>query len=108
MRYETNVRTDIHTRIVPSIPWRLSAVYPLEHYRLYVKFIDGLEGSVDLLKLVTSDHAGVFMILRDPQFFKSVYLNYGAVTWPGDLDLAPDAIYDAIQAHGEWVVSELC
>jgi hypothetical protein len=26
----------------------------------------------------------------------------GVVTWPGDLDLVPDAMYDEIRAHGRW------
>jgi hypothetical protein len=36
--------------------------------------------------------------LRDPEFFKRVFLDHGAVAWPGDIDLAPDAMYEAIQA----------
>jgi hypothetical protein len=28
----------------------------------------------------------------------------GAVTWPGDLDLAPDAMYRAINEQGNWIV----
>jgi hypothetical protein len=27
-----------------------------------------------------------------------------AVVWPGELDLAPDAMYDAIKVHHHWVV----
>ena len=34
----------------------------------------------------------------------SVYVSLGAVTWPGELDLAPDAMYDEIKARGEWVL----
>jgi hypothetical protein len=26
----------------------------------------------------------------------------GAVQWPNGADLAPDAMYDAIRAHGTW------
>ncbi len=104
MRNETNTYEDSASRIIPSAPWRLCEVRPLESYRLYVKFIDGLEGFVDLSKLIMSETAGVFMVLRDPQLFKSVYLNFGSVTWPGDLDLAPDAMYDEIKNKGEWVV----
>ncbi|SPE30180.1 hypothetical protein SBA5_760010 [Candidatus Sulfotelmatomonas gaucii] len=29
-------------------------------------------------------------------------LEYGAVTWPGELDLAPDAMHAAILEQGEW------
>jgi hypothetical protein len=29
-------------------------------------------------------------------------IEHGAVTWAGDLDLAPDAMYDEIKAAGHW------
>jgi hypothetical protein len=29
---------------------------------------------------------------------------YGAVTWPGEIDLAPDAMYAAIAAEGKWAL----
>ena len=76
----------------------------MDSYRLYVKFMDESEGFVDLSELITSEEAGVFIVLRDSQLFKSVYLDHGAVTWPGNLDLAPDAMYDVIKDKGEWVV----
>jgi hypothetical protein len=28
----------------------------------------------------------------------------GAVQWANGADLAPDAMYDAIKAHGKWIV----
>jgi hypothetical protein len=31
--------------------------------------------------------------LRDEQFFEQVFVDYGAVAWPGEIDLAPDAMY---------------
>ena len=31
--------------------------------------------------------------LRDEQFFEQVFIDYGAVAWPGEIDLAPDALY---------------
>lgn len=105
MRNETKSHEDSAARIAPSVPWRLHAVYPLESYRLYVKFADGIEGFVDLSSLVKSEHAGVFSKLRNYELFQNVYLDYGAVTWPDGLDLAPDAMYDAIKAHGTWIVS---
>lgn len=104
MRNEANSNADSTPRIIPSAPWRVSEVRPLELYRLYVKFMDGTQGFIDLSQLITSDMAGVFIVLRDPVFFKTVYLNHGAVTWPGELDLAPDAMYDVIKDKGEWVL----
>jgi len=42
--------------------------------------------------------------LRDPIIFQQAHISDGAVAWPGDLDLAPDAMYMAIKARGEWVL----
>lgn len=65
-------------------------------------FLDGLTGTVDLSTLIDSPQAGVFAALRDDAVFSAVYVTYGAVTWPGDLDLAPDAMHAAIAQDGEW------
>lgn len=88
----------------PSMPWRVKTVTPLPEYRLSVEFMDGLTGIVDLRDLITSPKAGVFASLRDRAVFDQVQVEYGAVTWPGGIDLAPDAMYDEIQHNGHWVV----
>jgi len=46
---------------------------------------------------------GVFQALRDPAVFRQVHLDHGAVTWPGEIDLAPDAMYDDIRNTGRSV-----
>jgi hypothetical protein len=43
-------------------------------------------------------------MLADPTVFNKVYVDHGAMTWPGEIDLAPDAMYNAIKAGGEWVI----
>jgi hypothetical protein len=58
-----------------------------------VRFEDGLSGRV---RLREDDLTGVLVPLRDPQFFKQVFIEYGAVAWPGEIDLAPDAMYESI------------
>jgi hypothetical protein len=55
-------------------------------------------------RMVHSPKAGVFAKLADPSLFAQVTLDYGAVAWPGDLDLAPDAMHAAIQEHREWAL----
>lgn len=60
-------------------------------YRLELEFDDGVCGIVDL-----SDYAGlgVFEAWLKPGFFKQVAITkLGALAWPGDLDLCPDALY---------------
>lgn len=45
---------------------------------------------------------GVFAPLKDPGYLRQVYVDHGAVAWPGQIDLAPDAMYQEIKAHGVW------
>jgi hypothetical protein len=89
----------------PRSPWRVEAVEALPGYRLAVRFFDGTAGIVDMSALVKSPDAGVFAVLADPQRFAEVYVEFGAVTWPGEIDLAPDAMHTEIRAHGEWRLS---
>ncbi|HIJ62807.1 MAG TPA: DUF2442 domain-containing protein [Rhodospirillaceae bacterium] len=89
----------------PSSPWRVTAVKPLEDFRLWVEFQDGTAGTVDMDAFVHASDAGVFAALADPQRFVQVFVDYGVVTWPGEIDLAPDAMHREIQASGQWVVT---
>ena len=83
------------------MPWRVAAVRSLPGYRLLVRFADGTSGEVDVSKLIFGPMPGVFEVLRDPALFEQVGIELGAVTWPGKLDLAPDAMYDEIVASGK-------
>jgi len=80
----------------------VQTVIPLPDYRLAVTFVDGTAGVVDLAARIASPKGGVFQKLRDKNTFAQVYIHYGAVTWPVDIDLAPDAMYAHIKANGEW------
>jgi len=53
---------------------------------------------------VDSDAAGVFETLRDEELFRQVKETLGAVSWPDNLDLAPDAMHHAINERGIWVL----
>jgi hypothetical protein len=79
------------------MPWRVVSVQALSDFRLYVRFVDGTQGSVDLSSLVHSSNAGVLAVLADPVLFGQVFVERGAVTWPGEIDLAPDAMYAQIR-----------
>lgn len=91
--------------IVCKQPDDVAAVTPLDGFRLRVRFYDGLEGEVDMRSLVHSATAGVFAQLADPARFAEVYVEYGAVTWPGEIDLAPDAMYTEIKRNGKWTIT---
>jgi hypothetical protein len=82
--------------------WDVVDVKPLEHLGLFVQFADGLTGEVRF----SSEHlTGVFEPLKDSAFFKQVYLDHGAVAWPGQIDLAPDAMYQDIKTKGVSVLA---
>ena len=91
--------------IVANAPDDVRDVIPLSGYRLAVRFYDGTAGIVDMSERVCSPEAGVFAVLADAERFAEVFVEYGAVTWPGQLDLAPDAMHAEISAHGEWRLS---
>ena len=83
--------------IQPRMPWRVVAVEALPGFRLHIRFVDGTEGAIDLSALVHSPDAGVFASLADPALFNQAFVEHGVVTWPGEIDLAPDAMYAAIK-----------
>lgn len=91
--------------IVPTMPWRVRDVEARPGFRLFVRFLDGLVGTVDMSALVTSPESGVFAQLRDEAAFAQVRVENGAVSWPGALDLAPDAMHAAIRKDGEWTLA---
>jgi len=70
---------------------------PLDDPTDYQEIFKGVRSHVKTI------NAGIFARLRDPVLFAQAYVEYGAVGWPGEVDLAPDAIYDEIKKHGRWV-----
>ncbi len=81
--------------------WDVVEARVLEPGCFQVKFADGLEGTV---RFAPSAYKGVFAKLRDPRAFNQLYVNDYFVTWPGELDLAPDAMHQHIKASGEWLL----
>lgn len=84
-----------------AMQWNVVSVEPTAPLSLAVRFVDGTEGTV---RFESSHLDGVFAALKDPKVFEQVHVEHGAVTWPGEIDLAPDAMYSAIKQTGEWVL----
>ena len=70
--------------------WDVVEVKAEPDYCLFVQFKDRLKGRVWLRQ---EELTGALAPLRDVQFFERVFIDYGAVAWPGEIDLAPDAMY---------------
>jgi hypothetical protein len=76
--------------------WDVVEVKPEPGYYLFVRFKDGLFGRVRLRR---EELTGVLAPLLDEQFFKRVFIHCGAVAWPGEIDLAPDAMYAQVASQ---------
>jgi hypothetical protein len=70
---------------------RIIDVKALPRFRLELRFDNGETGVVDLLSLAGR---GVFEAWNVPGVFEDVSVtDDGAVQWPGEIDLCPDALY---------------
>ncbi len=85
--------------------WSIVRFAVLPNYRIDVSFADGTSGVADLSPRLTQGRLGDgFDPLCDETFFSKVYLEHGALTWPGGIDLAPDAMHQRIRASGTSVL----
>jgi len=71
-----------------------------EDYRLWLRFDDGLEGSVSLGNLL---EIGAFKLWRDVREFEKVRVDpdTATVTWEGGIRLDPEILYQDVLAATE-------
>lgn len=100
MRSEAAPQQDIAFGVEPCSP-AVIAVNATTELTLHVEFADGVRGEV---RFLPSHLTGVFKPLEDAKFFAQARVEDGVVTWPGEIDLAPDAMYDAVKQGGVWVL----
>ena len=70
----------------------------LQDYKLWLRFQDGLSGTVDLSAELWGP---MFEPLKDKMLFAqaAVHPELETVTWPNGADLAPEFLYEAVQQH---------
>ncbi len=103
MRKITNAQQNRASGVTVDVPWRVSRVEALPSFRLYVQFEDDTDGTVDMAKFLERE-CGVFKVLRNVELFNAVQVEHGAVTWPEELDLAPDRMHDELQKSDCYVM----
>ena len=70
---------------------KITEAHPAGHYQVFLRFDDGASGTVDLGRF--AGH-GVFRAWEIQGVFEQLSISRaGALQWPGDLDLCPDALY---------------
>jgi len=68
----------------------VATVQTLPNHVLQLTFTNGEQKRFDMSPYL---HYPVFRKLQSPGFFKLAKVNYGTVTWPGDIDIAPETLY---------------
>lgn len=69
----------------------VTEVRPKENFKLELKFNTG---ELRLFDATPYLEKGVFKRLKNEQLFKQAYVAYDTVCWPGNLDIAPETLYD--------------
>lgn len=72
------------------------AIQPLDDYQLHLTVEDGVEGIIDVTKLI--EFTGIFESLIDPNYFNQVIANkeISRICWPNDADLDSDVLYSLV------------
>jgi hypothetical protein len=72
---------------------RLLEAKHTEGCHIWLRWEDDLAAEVDFSYLL--DYDGVWLPLRDPEFFRKVAIYPGGITiyWPGEVDICPDTLY---------------
>lgn len=72
---------------------KITAVKPLEPYKIEVKFNDGTKKKIDIAPIL---YGRLFSPLRNPELFKHVILNKEVATieWPNGADFDPETLYN--------------
>lgn len=70
---------------------RITNVQPLDDYKLLITFDNGEKKIKDMKPYLEK---GVFQKLKDKEFFNSVQVAYGAISWGEEIDLCADSIYE--------------
>jgi hypothetical protein len=71
----------------------------LEGYKLELEFSNGTVGEYDLADVVNRD-SSLARALRDVEYFRSYYLELGALCWPSGLELRGGAIHRRLADAG--------
>ena len=72
---------------------RIEEANYLGDYRVSVCFKDGRRGVVDVRELDRHGPGSVFARLQDETFARLFTIAHGTLSWPGELDVAPEFLY---------------
>ncbi|MBP6806687.1 MAG: DUF2442 domain-containing protein [Chromatiaceae bacterium] len=68
----------------------IAAVRVQPDYRLLLEYENAETRLFDVTPYLDR---GVFVRLKEPKLFAQARIAFGTVTWPGELDIAPETLY---------------
>jgi hypothetical protein len=74
----------------PLLP-RAVSVEPLPNFILKIKFNNDEEKLFDVKKIY---NLPCYKPLQNKEFFNTVRIEYGSITWGNDIDYCPDCLYE--------------
>jgi hypothetical protein len=78
---------------------KMTKVEPLGGYRLRFHFSDGTVGERDFSDLLEQT-GPMIEPLKDQDYFRRIFIEFGTPTWPNGFDLAPWALHSELAAAG--------
>jgi hypothetical protein len=79
---------------------KIVGVKPVKDHVLNLEFSDGSCGDYDLAPLIARG-TSLTSMLADGVYFRRFFLEFGALSWPNGLELAPSAIHRQLKDRGE-------
>lgn len=76
------------------------AVEPRPDHCLYLTFENGEKRIFDMRHLLTKPP---FHRLKESPFFMLAKVGYGTIIWPGNIDIAPETLYDQSRPAGSGI-----
>ena len=70
---------------------KVTSVAVVDDFQLVMSFATGERRRFDMRPSI---HLPVFRRLENPGFFALAHVDYGTVVWPGDIDIAPETLYE--------------
>jgi hypothetical protein len=65
-------------------------------FRIHLTFNDSSEATLDFRQWLDGP---VFEPLKDASYFRRFFIDGGTVVWPNGADIAPETLYNAVQAR---------
>ena len=69
----------------------VTKVKALPNYVLLLEFENGEKRYFDIAPYMDRK---LFIRLKNPSLFRQAFIDYGTVVWPGNIDIAPETLYD--------------